>query len=32
MMGSFGQMGEIFAIIKDKPNLSGLLEAGKQHK
>ena len=29
MRGALGQMGEIFAIIKDKPNLSGLLEAGK---
>ena len=29
MRGAFGQMGEFFAIIKDKPNLSGLLEAGK---
>ena len=27
--GALGQMGEIFAMIKDKPNLSGLLEAGK---
>ena len=29
MRGALGQMGEIFAIIKDKPNLSGTLEAGK---
>ena len=29
MRGTLGQMGEIFAILKDKPNLSGLLEAGK---
>ena len=29
MRGTLGQMGEIFAIIKNKPNLSGLLEAGK---
>ena len=27
--GALGQMGEIFTIIKNKPNLSGLLEAGK---
>ena len=32
MRGALGQMGEIFAILKDKPNLSGILEAGKQHK
>ena len=29
MRGALGQMGEIFAIVKDKPNLSGLLEAGR---
>ena len=29
MRGTLGQMGEIFTILKDKPNLSGLLEAGK---
>ena len=29
MRGALGQMREFFAIIKDKPNLSGLLEAGK---
>ena len=29
MRGALGQMGEIFAILKDKPNLSGLLEAGR---
>ena len=27
--GALGQMGEIFTIIKNKPNLSGLLRAGK---
>ena len=27
--GALGQMREIFNIIKDKPNLSGLLEAGR---
>ena len=29
MRGALGQMGEIISIIKNKPNLSGLLEAGK---
>ena len=29
MSGVLGQMGETFAILKDKPNLSGILEAGK---
>ena len=29
MRGALGQMGELFAIVKDKPNLSGLLEAGR---
>ena len=29
MRGALGQMGKVFNIIKDKPNLSGLLEAGK---
>ena len=29
MRGALGQMGEIFAILKDKPNLSAILEAGK---
>ena len=29
MRGALGQMGEILTIIKNKPNLSGLLEAGK---
>ena len=29
MRGALGQMGEICVIIKDKPNLSGLLEAGR---
>ena len=29
MRGALGQMGKIFDIIKEKPNLSGLLEAGK---
>ena len=29
MRGALGQMGEVFNIIKDKPNLSGLLEVGK---
>ena len=29
MRGALGQMGEIFAILKDKPNLSGLLKAGR---
>ena len=27
--GTLGQMGEIFAILKDKPNLSGILEVRK---
>ena len=27
MRGALGQMGEIFAIVKDKPNLSVLFEA-----
>ena len=30
MRGALGQMGEIFAIVKDKPNLSGLLEGGRR--
>ena len=30
MRGALGQMGEIFAILKDKPNLSGRLEAEKK--
>ena len=29
MREALGQMGEIFVIVKDKPNLSGLLEAGR---
>ena len=29
MRGALGQIWEIFTILKDKPNLSGLLEAGK---
>ena len=29
MKGALGQVREVFNIIKDKPNLSGLLEAGK---
>ena len=29
MRGALGQMGEVFTIIKNKPNLSGLFEAGK---
>ena len=29
MRGALGQMGEIFAILKDKPSLFGILEAGK---
>ena len=29
MRETLGQMGEIFTILKDKPHLSGLLEAGK---
>ena len=29
MRGALGQMGEIFTILKDKPNLSGLLKAGR---
>ena len=29
MRGALGQMGEISTILKNKPNLSGLLEAGK---
>ena len=29
MRGTLGQMGEIFTILKEKPNLSGLLEAEK---
>ena len=29
MRGALGQMGEIFTTIKNKPNLPGLLEAGK---
>ena len=29
MRGALGQMGEIFYIVKDKPNLSRLLEAGR---
>ena len=29
MRGTLGQMGEVLNIIKDKPKLSGLLEAGK---
>ena len=29
MRGALGQMGEIFTILKNEPNLSGLLEAGK---
>ena len=29
MRGALGQMGKVFDIIKEKPNLSGLLEAGK---
>ena len=29
MRGALGQMGEVFTILKNKPNLSGLLEAGK---
>ena len=29
MTGALGQMGELFAIVKDKPNLSGLIEAGR---
>ena len=30
MRGALGQMGNVVNIIKDKPNLSGLLEAGNQ--
>ena len=29
MRGALGQMGEIFATLKDKPNLSGIFEAEK---
>ena len=29
MRGALGQVGEVFTILKNKPNLSGLLEAGK---
>ena len=29
MRGNLGQLGKVFSVIKDKPNLSGLLEAGK---
>ena len=29
MRGALGQIGKVFNIIKDKPNLSALLEAGK---
>ena len=29
MRGALGQMGELFAIVKDKPNISGLLQAGR---
>ena len=29
MRGALGQMGEVFNIIKEKPHLFGLLEAGK---
>ena len=29
MRGALGQMGEVFNTIRNKPNLSGLLEAGK---
>ena len=29
MRGALGQVGEIFTILKNKPNLSGLLEAGR---
>ena len=29
MRGALGQMGEVFNIIKDIPNLSGLFETGK---
>ena len=29
MRGALGQIGEVFTILKNKPNLSGLLEAGK---
>ena len=29
MRGALGQMGEVFTILKNKPYLSGLLEAGK---
>ena len=29
MRGALGQMREVFAVLKDKPNLSGILEAGK---
>ena len=32
MRGALGQMGEIFTVLKNKPNLSGLLEAGKTAK
>ena len=29
MRGALGQIGEVFNIVKDEPNLSGLLEVGK---
>ena len=29
MTGTLEQLGKVFTVIKDKPNLSGLLEAGK---
>ena len=29
MRGTLGQVGEVFTILKNKPNLSGLLEAGR---
>ena len=29
MKGALGQLGKQFSVIRDKPNLSGLLEAGK---
>ena len=32
MRGALGQMGEIFAIVKDKPNLSDYLKQEEQHK
>ena len=29
MRGTLGELGKVFSVMKDKPNLTGLLEAGK---